>query len=239
MTAERPFSRDVVSFVRRGPRMNSSQRHAWDEFRDRYMLAVPRGELATSVAEDAGPLDVASIFGRSAPLTVEIGSGNGDSPVALAQSYPERDVLAFEVYEPALASTLGKIARSGVDNVRLIEADGQQGLARLLAPQSVSELRTFFPDPWHKKRHHKRRLVSARFADVVAARLVPGGAWRLATDWEDYALWMRAVLDAHPNFDNAFPEWAPRDPDRPLTRFEQRGIDAGRRIFDLVYRTRA
>lgn len=226
--------RGVVSYVRRSPRMNTSQRRAWDTLRD-WVIDVPRGELATSVAADATPLDLDRHFGTDGPLVVEIGSGVGDALVAYARSHPASRVLAFEVYEPALASTLGAIARAGLTNVRLIEADAEAGLARLLPPASVADLRTWFPDPWHKKRHHKRRLVSTDFADVVATRLVPGGTWRLATDWADYATWMRDVLDGHDRFHNRYDGWAPREPDRPLTRFERRGLAANRRIYDLVY----
>lgn len=219
--------------------MNASQQRNWEAHRERYLVDVERDVLETSVAASQGPLEWDGIFGRSAPLLVEIGSGAGDSPVALAQARPEANIVAFEVYEPALATTVGKLARAELDHVRLLMADGQAGLEILFAPHCVSELRTYFPDPWQKKRHHKRRLVSTAFADVVAERLVPGGTWRLATDWPDYADAMREVLDAHPRFRNVYPEGAPRDPHRPVTRFEQRGIDAGREIVDFVYEVRA
>ncbi|HET8971455.1 MAG TPA: tRNA (guanosine(46)-N7)-methyltransferase TrmB, partial [Candidatus Nanopelagicales bacterium] len=203
-------------------------------------LDVPRGADSTSVA--AGHrLDQLAVFGRAAPLVVEIGSGTGESLVAMALTRPDTDILAFDVYLPGLARTVGRLHDEGVGNVRLVQADAVDGFRQLLDPDSVSEAWTFFPDPWPKGRHHKRRLVDAAFADLVASRLRPGGGWRLATDWADYAERMRAVLDAQPCLVNAETNpdgWARRCADRPVTRFEQRGIDAGRVIHDLHYRRR-
>ena len=154
----------------------------------------------------------------------------------MAAGRPEANVVAFEVFEPAIASTLGKLGRQGVSNVRLVIADGAQGLTTLFADGSVAELWTFFADPWHKKRHHKRRLVSTEFATVVARKLAPGGVWRLATDWEDYALWMREHLDAAPGLRNEHDGWAPRLAERPITKYEGKGLAAGRTVYDLTYR---
>lgn len=227
--------RDVVSYVRRSTRMNESQQRAWSRHRDAYVVDVPHGELSTSVSP-AAEVDWAHEFGRSAPLVVEIGSGAGDSLVPMAAARPDRDVVAFEVFEPAVASTLGRIARAGVDNVRIVVADGAQGLGTLFGDATLAEVWTFFADPWHKKRHHKRRLVGGDFADVVAEKLAPGGVWRLATDWEDYALWMREHLDATPRLENVHGGWAPRLADRPVTKYERRGLEAGRTVYDLTYR---
>lgn len=215
--------------------MNESQQRAWDRHRDTYVVDVPRGAMSTSVADHAS-VDWRAVFGREAPLIVEIGSGGGDSLVPMAQGRPDADVVAFEVFEPAVASTLGRLARDEVANVRIVVADGAQGLDLLFDDGSVSELWTFFADPWHKKRHHKRRLVGPDFADTVAAKLPVGGLWRLATDWEDYALWMREHLDAHPGFTNAHDGWAPRLAERPVTKYEAKGLAAGRRVHDLTYR---
>ncbi|HJE52033.1 MAG TPA: tRNA (guanosine(46)-N7)-methyltransferase TrmB, partial [Tessaracoccus flavescens] len=201
--------RDVVSFVRRSTRMNESQMKAWDRHHDEFVVEVPHAELSTSVSDDAA-VDWAAEFGREAPLIVEIGSGAGDSLVPMAAGRSDANVVAFEVFEPAVASTLGRLGRDGVTNVRVVVADGSQGLAKLFDDGVITELWTFFADPWHKKRHHKRRLVGTDFADVVAAKLAPGGLWRLATDWEDYALWMREHLDAHPGLVNVHDGWAPR-----------------------------
>jgi tRNA (guanine-N7-)-methyltransferase len=232
--AARPH-RPITSFVRRSARMNPSQRRAWESYRERWMLEVPRAETSTSVAPDSA-IDLAATFGRTAPLIVEIGPGTGDSLVPMARERPEADVLAFEVFQPAIASLLARLAREEVDNVRIAEVNAVDGFAHLLRPNTVDRVWMFFPDPWHKARHRKRRLLSTGFADLVASRLRPGGRWRLATDWEDYAGQMREVLDDHPAFANEYESgWAPRWEGRPVTRFEQRGIDAGRHVFDLCY----
>lgn len=229
--------RPVSSFVRRSSRMNTSQSQAWERYADRFVVDLPTGELETALAEDARA-DWEAEFGRKAELIVEIGSGAGDSLVPMAAGRPESDVVAFEVFEPGVASTLGKIGRAGIDNVRIVIADGAQGLAQLFDDGAVNELWTFFADPWHKTRHHKRRLVSGKFADVVVAKLRPGGLWRLATDWEDYANWMRDELDDHPGLENVHDGWAPRLEERPVTKYEARGLAQGRRVFDLTYRRR-
>jgi len=230
--------RDVVSFVRRSSRMNTSQQRNWDAWHDRYVVQVPRGERHTSVHPDAA-VDWAAEFGRERPLVVEIGSGTGDSLVPMAAARPDHDVVAFEVFEPAVASTIGRLARHGVDNVRVVLGDAVEGLSYLFAPGSVSEIWVFFPDPWHKSRHHKRRLVSGEFAALAHRAVAPGGLLRLATDWDDYAAWMREVLDAAPGWANAGDAgdgWATRFAERPLTKYEQRGLDAGRAVRDLTYR---
>ena len=227
--------RDVVSFVRRSTRMNESQSNAWARHRDSFVVDVERGAMSTSIADTAS-VEWPAVFGRDAPLVVEIGSGAGDSLVPMAAGRQDSNVVAFEVFEPAVASTLGRLAREGVGNVRVVVADGAQGLAKLFADGAVSELWTFFADPWHKKRHHKRRLVGTDFADVVAAKLEPGGLWRLATDWEDYALWMREHLDQHPKLVNEHGGWAPRLVERPVTKYESKGLAAGRQVYDLTYR---
>ena len=233
--------REVVSYVRRSARMNESQQRAWDAHASRWVIEVPQRELSTSIAADAA-VDWAARFKRDAPLAVEIGSGAGENLAALALARPDLNIVAFEVFTPAVASTLARLAREGVDNVRIVTANGVEGLDLLFGQQQLTELWTFFPDPWHKARHHKRRLVSTAFADLVAARLASGALWRLATDWEDYALAMREVLDPHPAFENVHATtdegWAPRWDARPVTRFEARGLTDGRTIRDLTFRRR-
>ena len=227
--------REVVSFVRRSARMRASQRAAWENYRSAYLLEVDRAELSTSVHPNAR-LDLPAAFGREAPLIVEIGPGTGESLVPMAQARPEANVLAFEVYQPAVAQILGQLGRGAVPNVRVVEADAMAGLRYLIAPAGIAELWTFFPDPWRKVRHHKRRLVDADFAALAVARLSPGARWRLATDWLDYAEQMRSVLDTQPGLVNEFPAGAPRWDARPVTRFEHRGREAGRPVVDLCYR---
>lgn len=229
-----PIHRDVVSYVRRSARMSASQQRAWEAHRERWVVDIERGERSTSVGPTAS-VDWVAAFGRSAPLIAEIGCGTGDSLVPMAGARPASNVVAFEVFEPAVAGTLSRLAREGVDNVRLIVADAAQALNRLLDPESLSELWLFFPDPWPKGRHHKRRLLNPEFAALVADRLRPGGRWRLATDWADYADAMRGVLDAEP----ALVELPNQGRgDRPITRFERRGLAAGRTITELVYARR-
>lgn len=227
----------MVSYVRRSARMNPGQQRAWETLAGRWVVPVPARETSTSIHEDAA-VDWAATFGRTAPLIVEIGPGRGESLIALAEQRPEVDIVAFEVFEPAVASGLARAARHGVRNVRFVVANGAEGLERLFAPGQVHELWTFFPDPWHKARHHKRRLVGPELADLAASRLEADGRWRLATDWADYADHMRATLDAHPAWLNEHAGWAPRWAARPVTKYEARGADAGRAIRDLTYRRR-
>ncbi len=219
--------------------MNDSQAKAWAE-RGRWVIPVPREETSTSIAPGTR-IAWPEVFGREAPLIVEIGCGGGDSLAPLAAAHPERDHVAFEVFRPMLASTMIKLREVGADNVRLLDANGVEGLRELFAPGSITELWTFFPDPWHKARHHKRRLVSAEFGALVASRLTPDGCWRIATDWADYAEHCRQTLDEHPDLINAYAGaggWAPRFAERPITKFEARGIAEGRDIVDLTYRRR-
>ncbi|MGO1974878.1 MAG: tRNA (guanosine(46)-N7)-methyltransferase TrmB [Propionibacteriaceae bacterium] len=230
--------REVVSFVRRSARLSPAQRKSWDAHHEKWVLDVPRRDSDTSIAPGFS-LDLTEAFGRAAPLIVEIGPGMGESLSPMAAVRSGANVLAFEVYHPAVARILAKLARDSVENVRVVEANAVEGLSALLPEASIDRLWMFFPDPWHKKRHRKRRLLTPAFADLAASRVKPGGLWRLATDWEDYASQMRDVLDEHPDFENLSPGgWAPRWDKRPVTKFEQRGIDAGRHIFDLSYRRR-
>ncbi len=231
---------EIRSFVRRSPRMNPSQERAWAQYRARYLLDLPPGASETLLAEDArfDPAEAFPGWRPDTPLIVEIGPGRGDSLVAMAAARPDAAILAFEVYLPALASLVRRLAAADLHNVRLAYCDGVDGLAKLVPDGGLAELWTFFPDPWRKTRHHKRRLVNPGFADLVVAKLRPGGRWRLATDWPDYAHHMREVLDTHPGLLNESPDgWASRA-DRPPTKFEQRGLADGRPVFDLSYRRR-
>jgi tRNA (guanine-N7-)-methyltransferase len=235
-TARAP--REVVSFVRRSARLSPGQRRAWEDHADRWLLDVPRGETETSIRPDFC-VDLAALFGRQAPLVVEIGSGMGSSLVPMARARPDCNVLAFEVYEPAVARTLALLARERVDNVRLVQANAVEGLATVLGEGTIDALWIFFPDPWHKSRHHKRRLLTPEFVELATSRLRPGAELRLATDWQHYAEQMRRVLDDHPALVNEHPGgWAPRWAARPVTRFEERGLQAGRTVYDLAYRRR-
>lgn len=217
--------REVLSYSRRGSRFSASQQRAWDDHHEAWVIP-------DEVVDQPG-FTFEQWFGRAAPLIVEIGSGVGEATAALAASRPEYDVLAFEVWRPGVAETLGRLAEAGVDNVRLCSIDAVWSMEHLFGAGEVAELWTFFPDPWHKKKHHKRRLVTPAFAALVASRLAPGGTWRLATDWADYAEQMVDVLDAEPALDGgAVERWA----ERPITKFERKGVNVGRSITDLAYR---
>lgn len=231
----RPLAR-TRSFTRRGGRMlKASHQDAWDRYADGLVLDVPRPHGADgSTAVDPGHrLDPERIFGRSAPLVVEIGSGSGDALVHAATERPHWDFLALEVWRPGIGHAMAKMGQEPLPNVRFLEADAALALQTLLPPGAVHEVWTFFPDPWPKNKHRKRRLVTADFASTVADLVPTGGLWRLATDWADYAHHVREVLDSHPSWELASTERAPL---RPMTRFERRGIEAGRDIADLAYR---
>ena len=230
LTADGRRLREVLTYTRRGSRLSAQQSAAWQRRAEQWWIP---DEVA-----DETPFDLARWFGREAPLIVEIGSGNGEATAALAAARPSYNVLAFEVWHPGVAETFLQLERAGATNVRLVSVDAVWSMGHLLRPDTLAELWTFFPDPWPKKRHHRRRLVNPAFAELAASRLVPGGRWRLATDWPDYAERMREVLDAEPLLENEHGGAAPRWADRPQTRFERRGVRAGRPITDLTYRRR-
>lgn len=233
----RTFRDRPVSFVRRSGRMTAAQDRAWGELGPRYLLDLPRGHAVTSVAEGAR-IDPAAVFGRTAPLTVEVGSGQGQAIVSAAAEHRDHDFLAIEVFRGGLARTMIRADWEGLENLRLIEANAPEVLERVLPEASVEELWVFFPDPWKKARHTKRRLIAPEFAKIAARVLRPdGGVLRLATDWADYAEQMRMVMDEAPGFERDFAgEWAPRFEGRVLTAFEKKGQDLGRDIRDLAYR---
>lgn len=199
------------------------------------VLDVPRGQTFASVAPTAR-LDPERVYGRRAPWVVEIGSGSGAALLHVAAARPEVDFLGVEVYRPGVAQTVAGLHRDGLTNVRMVQADAHDVLTRLVAPGSLTEVWTFFPDPWPKSRHRKRRLIDAEFAELVASTLQPGGTWRLATDWADYAERIRAVAGACSALANPYAGDAPRYEGRPLTKFERKGNLAGRQVVDLAYR---
>ena len=223
--------REVLTYSRRGSRFTPQQQAAWDAHHEAWVIP-------DEAVDDPG-FSLDSWFGRGPEdrdgLIVEIGSGVGEATAALAAARPAYDVLALEVWRPGVASGLRLVAEAGATNVRYCGVDAVWSVEHLLAPDSVAELWTFFPDPWHKTRHRKRRLVTPTFAALAATRLRPGGRWRLATDWADYADQMVEVLDAEPALDGGVVErWA----ERPVTKFERKGVAAGRAITDLCYRRR-
>lgn len=223
-----------VSFVRRGNRLQGRRQQAWAEHSTEYLVEVPRLAGDTSVDPNYR-FDPTETFGRQAALVVEVGSGLGDALVQAAMQHPERDHLAVEVYLPGLAQTVKRAAAQGVINLRVVQANAPEVLSTMLPAESVTELWTFFPDPWPKARHVKRRLVTADFAEMAARVLVPGGLWRLATDWEDYAEQILKVGSGS-SLQNVHTDWAPRFEGRILTNFERKALAAGRLVRDLTFR---
>jgi tRNA (guanine-N7-)-methyltransferase len=218
-------ARGIRSYVLRAGRITPAQKRAFDEL-------LPRHGIAYTPA----PLDLDRVFGRTAPRVLEVGFGNGDTLVELAARSPERDFVGVEVHPPGVGHCLLEVEARGLTNVRVVAHDAVEVLAHQLAPASLDEVLLYFPDPWPKKRHHKRRIVQPEFVALVADRLKPGGRFRLATDWEPYAAWMLEVLDASPAFVNAAPGGGCIDrPERGETRFERRGQRLGHRVFDLEY----
>jgi tRNA (guanine-N7-)-methyltransferase len=225
LTADGRRMREVLSYSRRGSRFTPRQAEAWAAHHERWVIP--------DEAVDEPGFRWSTWFGREAPMIVEIGSGVGEATAVLAAARPDHNVLGLEVWRPGVADTLWRLADAGADNVRLCAVDAIWSMEHLVEPDSLAGLWTFFPDPWPKQRHLKRRLVSTRFAGMAASRLRPGAEWRLATDWPDYAEQMRAVLDAEPSLEGGVVErWA----ERPVTRFERKGREAGREIVDLAYR---
>ncbi len=227
------FLARTKSFTRRSRGLPPNLEKSYTQFKDSYLVPVERGEGLTSV-DPQFHLDPQVLFGRRAPLVVEVGSGRGEQIVQAAIANPDVDYLAFEVWLPGVARLVSVAGEAGIANIAVVEADAQQALKTLLAPGSADELWTFFPDPWRKSRHHKRRLVSADFATTAARLLKDEGIWALATDWENYAESMLEVIQNNPDFTNVYEGFAPRNPKRIITHFESKGREQGREIRDIV-----
>ncbi len=217
--------REVLTYSRRGSRFTPTQAQSWADHQADWVIPEE--------AVDRADFSLTRWFGREAPLILEIGSGIGEATAVLAAARPDHNILALDVWRPGIADSLWRVAEAGAENVRFCSVDAVWSIENLLAPASLSEIWTFFPDPWRKTKHHKRRLVSPSNAAITASRLQPGGAWRLATDWGDYADQMIAVLDAEPLLEGGVVE---RWDERPVTRFERKGREADREIVDLLYR---
>lgn len=219
--------RSVRSFVVRAGRMTVAQERAWRELWPR--LGIEDGE---------SPLDLPAVFGRTAPVTLEIGFGNGESLAALSTAHPERDFLGVEVHRPGVGHLMLLAEAADLRNVRIICRDAVEVLERRIADASLDEVLLYFPDPWPKKRHHKRRIVQPPFVELVARRLRPGGVFRLATDWQNYAEHMLAVVSACGRLANESHDggYVARPESRPLTRFEKRGQRLGHEVWDLAFR---
>ena len=215
----------IRSYVLRAGRVGSGQARALAEIGPQYMRPY-----------QPAVLDLDGVFVRAAPRILEIGFGMGEGLAETAAAHPENDYLGVEVHTPGVGALLKQIGERGLTNVRVIQHDAVEVLTNMLAPDSLAGIHIFFPDPWHKKRHHKRRLIQSPLVRLLASRLQPGGYIHLATDWQDYAEQMLAVLAAEPLLQNTVPDYAPRPGTRPLTKFEQRGISLGHGVWDLVFR---
>ena len=221
--------RAVRSFVLRGGRLTAGQQRAFATLWPRW-----------GIAPGSDPLDPVAVFGNRNPVYLEIGFGNGESLVAMAAAHPERNYIGVEVHPPGVGHLLLRLEACGCDNVRVIRHDAIDVLDRMLAADSLAGVYLFFPDPWHKKRHHKRRIVQPAFLDRVHRVLAPGGVLHAATDWEDYARHMLETLRADPRFENLADDdgFVPRPGERPLTKFERRGQRLGHGVRDLRFRCR-
>ena len=206
--------------------MTAAQERAWTELWPRY-----------GVESSDAPLDLPAIFGRCAPLTLEIGFGNGESLVALAAAHPDRDYLGIEVHRPGVGHLMLRAEELALANVRAVCRDAVEVLQQGIAPGSLDEVLLYFPDPWPKKRHHKRRIVQPEFVALVASRLREGGTFRMATDWQPYSEHMLEVASGCPQLRNASTDggFVPRPDSRPVTRFERRGQRLGHGVWDLAF----
>jgi tRNA (guanine-N7-)-methyltransferase len=220
--------RAVRSFVARAGRMTTAQERAWRDLWPRY-----------GIPDDDGTLDFDTLFGRSAPRTLEIGFGNGEALVALAAAHPEQDFVGIEVHRPGVGHLLLRAEALGLANLRVASRDAVELLEQRVPDASLDAVLLYFPDPWPKKRHHKRRIVQPPFVALVSRKLKRGGRFRLATDWQHYAEQMLEVVAADVSLENEFGNgYAPRPDSRPLTRFETRGQRLGHEVWDLCFRKR-
>ncbi len=219
--------RGIRSYVLRQGRTSPAQLRAVESLLPRFGIPF-RQE----------PLDLVAQFGRSGPKILEIGFGMGETTARIAAAQPDVDFIGIEVHTPGVGALLQRVAESDLSNVRVIQHDAVEVVGEMLAPDSLAGIHMFFPDPWPKKRHHKRRLIQPPFVALLASRLRPDGYLHLATDWEPYAEQMLEVLQAEPQLRNTVEGFAPRPEYRPQTKFEQRGIRLGHGVWDLMFRRR-
>jgi tRNA (guanine-N7-)-methyltransferase len=215
----------IRSFVLRQGRVSNAQRHALDTLIPEYGVSL-----------ETGRLDFVRIFGRSAPAFLEIGSGMGETTAAIAATHPENDYLAVEVHTPGVGSLLKQIKELQLTNIRVLQQDAVELLQQGLSPECLAGVHIFFPDPWPKARHHKRRLIQPAFVALLCRHLKQGGYIHAATDWQDYADQILRVFAGEPQLVNTAEDYAPRPVYRPLTKFEQRGLRLGHSVWDLIFR---
>lgn len=217
----------VRSYVIRGGRITAGQKAAFDRYWEAYGLSLYQGSM-----------DSVKVFGRSAPLVVEVGFGMGDSLVAMASTETDKDYLGIEVHPPGVGRLINAAGKGGLHNLRVYMADAVDVLKDCVPDQSIDRFQLYFPDPWHKKKHHKRRIVQPEFVQLIATKLKSGALLHFATDWEHYAEQMAEVLQAAPGLvsEGGNSPFVERPPFRPITKFEQRGARLGHGIWDLLYR---
>jgi tRNA (guanine-N7-)-methyltransferase len=218
-------NRHIRSFVLRAGRVSVAQQRAIDTWLPRYGIPYITRQL-----------DLDQAFGRKAPKVFEIGFGMGDSTATIAAAHPEIDYLALEVHTPGVGNLLKLIDSEQLNNIRIMQHDAVEVLRDMIPDCTLDGVHIFFPDPWHKARHNKRRLIQSPFIAKLVQKLKPGGYIHVATDWQDYAEQVLAVLSAEPLLENTATDYAPRPDYRPLTKFEQRGIRLGHGVWDLVFR---
>ena len=223
--AARLTTQSIRSFVLRQGRMSPAQTRAYETLYPRFGLAYA-----------PGPLDFPQVFGRTAPVVLEIGFGMGETTARIAASLPEHDFLGLEVHAPGVGALLKLLDEGDLTNVRVLRHDAVEVVRDMIAPGSLAGIHIFFPDPWPKARHHKRRLVQPAFVSLLASRLSTGGYLHCATDWEEYGQQMLEVLRAEPLLENTADGFAPKPAYRPLTKFENRGIRLGHQVCDVVFR---
>ncbi len=219
--------RPVRSYVLRAGRSGSGQQRALQDLGPRFVLP-----FQTTV------VDWASVFGRVGPLILEIGFGMGAATAEMAQAAPQDNFIGVEVHEPGVGALLKRLGEADLTNVRILQHDAVEVLQHMVAPSSLQAVRVYFPDPWPKKRHHKRRLIQPPLVALLASRLAPGGTLHCATDWEHYAHHMLEVLAQEPMLQNTGPGFTPRPAWRPMTKFEARGLKLGHGVWDLVFSRR-
>jgi tRNA (guanine-N7-)-methyltransferase len=219
--------RRIRSFVTRAGRVSTGQRRALDELGPRFVLPFAPQQP-----------DWNTVFGREAPRVLEIGFGMGATTAEIAAQRPDDDFIGVEVHEPGVGALLKLIGEQSLTNIRIIQHDAVEVLEQMIAADSLDGVHIFFPDPWHKARHHKRRLIQPKFVAQLVARLKPGAYLHCATDWQNYAEQMLEVLGADPLLENTADNYAPRPDYRPVTKFERRGLRLGHGVWDLVFRKR-
>lgn len=220
-----PYMRQIRSFVRRTGRVTTGQAKAYEQWGKDYLIPF-----------QAAPLDYPQTFGRNAPVVLEIGFGMGEATAHIAAELPDINFVCCEVHEPGVGALLKRIGEQNLHNIRICAHDAVEVIQHMIAPNSLHGVHIFFPDPWHKKRHHKRRLIQAPLVHELAQRLAPQGYIHCATDWQPYAEQMLQVLSNEPQLTNSSTDYAQRPSYRPVTKFEQRGARLGHGVWDLVFR---